>query len=370
MVLGLAAASMMMCRTKETSDIKARVEALLASLGSEQEPGAAILVVKDGRIVLESCRGITDLKTLRPIDRRTNFRLASLSKAFTAAAVMLLVHDGKLRYEDRLTDIFPDFPPYGRDITIRRLLDHTSGLPDYEDLMSPVDPSVPVEDVQIKDAEVLELLKQETYGRFLPGAKWAYSNSGYVVLGLIVEKAAGRPFHEFLRDRIFMPVGMTGTVAYVRGRNEVTNRAFGHSMENGRLIETDQSPTSATLGDGGIYSSLADMAKWDEALRGHTLLAEAEMEPALTPVHVPGGPPTGPDGEPAEYGFGWFLNPWRGHARMWHYGETTGFRTAIQRFVDNGLTIVVLSNRADIEARTLALETAGIYLEERTPQPR
>jgi len=190
------------------------------------------------------------------------------------------------------------------------------------------------------------------------------------VLGLIVEKAAGRPFHEFLRDRIFMPIGMTGTVAYVRGRNKVTNRAFGHSMENGRLIETDQSPTSATLGDGGIYSSLSDMAKWDEALRRHTLLTEAEMEPALTPVRVSGGPPTGPDGEPAEYGFGWFLNPWRGLARMWHYGETTGFRTAIQRFVDDGLTVVVLSNSADIDARTLALETAGIFLEERTRQPR
>ena len=369
-MLGLAAASMTMCRMKEASDTKTLVEALVAGQRSEQEPGAAILVVKDGRIVLESCRGVTDLKTLRPIDIRTNFRLASLSKAFTAAVVMLLVRDGKLRYEDRLTDLFPDFPEYGRDITIRRLLDHTSGLPDYEDLMPPVDPSVPVEDVQIKDAEVLELLKQETSGRFLPGAKWAYSNSGYVVLGLIVEKASGQPFHEFLRDRIFLPIGMTGTVAYVRGRNEVTNRAFGHSTENGRLIETDQSPTSATLGDGGIYSSLSDMAKWDEALRRHTLLSEAEMEPALTPVRVPGGPPTGPDGEAAEYGFGWFLNPWRGRARMWHYGETTGFRTAIQRFVDDGLTVIVLCNRADIEARALALEAAGLFLEDQARQPR
>ncbi len=369
-MLGIAAAGMMMCRTKETSDTKARVEALQAGLGSEQEPGAAILVVKDGRIVLESCRGITDLKTLQPIDRRTNFRLASLSKAFTAAAVMLLVHDGKLRHEDRLTDIFPDFPAYGRDITIRRLLDHTSGLPDYEDLMPPVDPSARVEDVQIDDAGVLELLKRETSGRFPSGAKWAYSNSGYVVLGLVVAKVSGRPFAEFLRERVFAPLGMADTVAYVRGANEVTNRAFGHSTENGRLIETDQSPTSATLGDGGIYSSLSDMAKWDEALRRHTLLSEAEMEPALTPVRVPGGPPTGPDGEPAEYGFGWFLNPWRGLARMWHYGETTGFRTAIQRFVDDGLTVVVLSNRADIDAPTLALETAGIFLEKRPQQPR
>lgn len=361
-VLVFAAFCLTRCRTPEMSDPMKRIEALLAGHGSEQEPGAAILVVKDGRVVLESCRGIADLKTLSPIDGRTNFRLASLSKAFTAAAVMLLVRDGKLRYEDRLTDIFPGFPAYGRDITIRRLLDHTSGLPDYEDLMPPVDPSARVEDVQIKDQEVLELLKQETSGRFLPGAKWAYSNSGYVVLGLVVEKASGRPFAEFLRERIFTPLGMTGTVAYVRGRNEVTDRAFGHSLENGRLIETDQSPTSATLGDGGVYSSLADMAKWDEALRRHTLLAESEMEPALTPVRVPGGPPTGPDGKPAEYGFGWFLDPWQGHARMWHYGETTGFRTAIQRFAEDGLTVIVLGNRSDIDAPAWSLRIAEILL--------
>ncbi len=365
MALGLAAASMMMCRTKETSDTEARIEALLAGLGSEREPGAGILVVKDGRIVLESCRGVLDLRTSKPINSRTDFRLASLSKAFTAAAVMLLVHDGRLRYEDSLTDIFPDFPAYGRDITIRRLLDHTSGLPDYEDLMPPVDPSARVEDVQIKDIEVLELLKRETSGRFPPGTKWAYSNSGYVVLGLIVAKVSGRPFSEFLRDRVFAPLGMADTVAYVRGANEVTDRAFGHSLENGRPIETDQSPTSATLGDGGVYSSLSDMAKWDEALRRHTLLSEGEMEPALTPVRVPGGPPMGPDGEPAEYGFGWFLDPWQGHTRMWHYGETMGFRTAIQRFVEDGLTVLVLSNRSDADAIGLSLKTAGFYFEEK-----
>lgn len=357
-----------MCGTRHEADGNGgvgeragNVDSLLASLGSEREPGAAILVAKDGRIVLESYRGAANLKTLSPIDGRTNFRLASLSKAFTAAAVMLLVHDGRLRYKDSLTDIFPDFPEYGRDITIRRLLDHTSGLPDYEDLMPPVDPSARVEDIQIKDAEVLELLKRTTSGRFPPGAKWAYSNSGYVVLGLVVAKVSGRPFAEFLRERIFAPLGMAGTVAYVRGANEVANRAFGHSLENGRWAETDQSPTSATLGDGGVYSSLADMAKWDEALRRHTLLTEAEMEPALTPVRVPGGPPTGPGGEAAEYGFGWFLDPWQGHARTWHYGETMGFRTAIQRFADGRLTIIVLSNRADADAPALSLRIAGSF---------
>jgi len=340
-----------------------RADAVFERWISDLEPGAAVLVVKDGRTVYERGYGVTDLRTMRRIDGRTNFRLASVTKAFTAAAVMLLVRDGKLRYEDTLTGLFPDFPEYGRAITLRRLLNHTSGLPDYEDLMPPADPSLPVEQVQIKDAGVFDLLKRQISGKFAPGTRWAYSNSGYVLLGIIVEKASGCSFSDFLRDRIFAPLKMSNTVAYERGRHEVAARAIGHTKEGGRWIETDQSPTSATLGDGGVYSSLSDLAKWDEALRRHTLLSEPEMRPAWTPVEVEESPPTEPDGMPAEYGFGWFLNPWKGRARTWHYGETAGFRTAIQCFVDDGLTVIVLCNRTDLEARTLALEVAGLYLE-------
>ncbi len=359
----LAFPMMVTCHVVNQGPSAKQVDALLAGLTSDREPGAAVLIVKDARIVFERGYGITDLRTVQAIDARTNFRLASVTKQFTAVAVMLLVRDGKLRYEDSLADIFPDFPEYGRAITIRHLLNHTSGIPDYEDLMPPADSSVPVEQVQIKDAWVLELLKKQNSGKFVPGAKWAYSNSGYVILGLIVEKASGRPFADFLRDRIFAPLEMTGTVAYERGKNNVPNRAYGHSLKGGVWLETDQSPTSATLGDGGVYSSLSDLRKWDDALRRHTLLSEPEMGPALTPVSVLEGKPTEPDGAPAAYGFGWFLNPWKGHARMWHYGETIGFRTAIQRFPDDGLTVIVLCNRADLNARALALKAAGLYME-------
>lgn len=342
-----------------------RTRALFSGLVHDGDPGAAVLVAKDGRILFERGYGVTDLRTLRRIDSRTNFRLASVTKQFTAAAVMLLVREGKLSYEDTLTSVFPGYPEYGRTITIRHLLNHTSGLPDYEDLMPTADPALPVEKAQIRDAGVLELLKKQEKGKFVPGSKWAYSNSGYVVLGLVIEKISGRPFPDFLRERVFEPLGMEGTMAYVRGANEVPNRAFGHSREAGAWRETDQSPTSATLGDGGIYSSLADLLKWDEALRRHTLLSEAEMRPALTPVRVPEQSPQEPDGAPAEYGFGWFLNPWQGRPRMWHYGESIGFRTAIQRFTADGLTAVVLANRADLSAADLALKTAGAFLEEK-----
>ena len=192
------------------------------------------------------------------------------------------------------------------------------------------------EPVQISDAEVLDSPKTSRTPPLPPGTQWKYSNSGYVVLGLIVAKISGTPFDEFLAERIFAPLKMGGTVAYIRGKNAVSNRAFGHGRTQGGWRETDQSSTSATLGDGGIYSSLADLARWDDALKRGILLSAAEMRSALEPVDVAGVGPVEPDGTPASYGFGWFLNPWKGRARMWHYGETRGFRTAIQRFSRRG----------------------------------
>jgi CubicO group peptidase (beta-lactamase class C family) len=344
------------------SDHAEKIDAILrsAGLGSSDIPGAAVLVVKNGEIVFERGYGVTDLRSLRRIDARINFRLASNTKQFTAMAIMLLVHDGKLRYEESLTDIFPDFPAYGRAITVRMLLNHTSGLQDYEDLMPPVDAKLPIEQVQIQDKGVLDLLKHQNSTKFPPGTKWEYSNSGYVLLGTIVQQISGQVFPEFLRKRIFAPLQMTNTVAYVRGYNDVANRAFGHTLDNGIWEQTDQSPTSATLGDGGIYSSLEDLAKWDRALRDNALLSRGEMQAAITPINVPGV--VGPDGAPAEYGFGWFLNPYQGHARMWHYGETMGFRSAIQRFTNDGFTIILLCNRTDLNPSVLALQIADLYL--------
>ncbi len=350
------------CRAPDTSPWTERLNVHLEGLAAAGEPGLAVLVVDDGHVAFERAIGVTDLRTKRGIDNATNFRLASVTKQLTAAAVMLLVRDGKLAYDDRLTDIFPEFPEYGRPITVRHLLNHTSGLPDYEDLMPPADPSLPVEEVQIKDDGVLDLLKKQADGEFTPGTRWAYSNSAYVLLGLAVTKASGQPFGEFLRDRVFAPLGMSGTVAHEPGRDDVPNRAYGHTLEDGRWRETDQSSTSATLGDGGVYSSLADLLKWDEALRRHALLSEAEMHPALTPVPVTQGLRKDVDGRPVAYGFGWYLNPWQGHPRMWHTGETAGFRTAIMRFTGDGLTVIVLGNRADLDARRLALKAAELRL--------
>lgn len=357
----LAAVICLACGRNAEDPVRS-ADALFSGLVSGRDPGAAVVVLKEGRPVFERCYGVADIRTGRAVEVRTNFRLASLTKQFTAAGVMLLVRDGKLSYERRLTDVFPDFPEYGRDVTIRHLLQHTSGLPDYESLMPPADPGLPVEEQQVGDRDVLELLENQVSGKFPAGANWDYSNSGYVLLGLVIEQVSGEPFSRFLKERIFGPLGMEGTVVHERGADDVVRRAFGHTFEKGAWRLRDQSRTSATRGDGAVYSSLEDLSRWDPALRGGGLFTAAETAEAFAPVAVPGRGPVEPDGTPAAYGFGWFLNPWRGRARAWHYGETTGFRTAIQRFVADGLTVIVLCNRDDLDAADLALKTAGLFL--------
>jgi CubicO group peptidase (beta-lactamase class C family) len=343
----------------------ADIDAIFAPLANAKTPGAAVLVRQNGHTIFQRGYGIRDLRTLSRIDAQTDFRLASFTKQFSAMAIMLLVHDGRLRFDQRLTDIFPDFPAYGQAITVRHLLTHTSGLPDYEDLMQP-GPWTAAH--QIQDDEVLGLLKRQTAGKFAPGANWAYSNSGYVVLGLIVAKVSGQPFGRFLADRIFRSLHMTHTLVYVNGTNTVPNRAYGHTKEGDHFIETDQSSTSATLGDGGIYSNLEDLAQWDRALESHALLSDAEMRPALSPVTLNNGSqprwPMTPDddnlhpGQPVAYGFGWFLDPFDSRPRMWHTGTTMGFRTAIERFTAEKLTIVILCNRTNLDPGKLALQVS------------
>jgi CubicO group peptidase (beta-lactamase class C family) len=357
------------------SAMASKIEAIFTPIVVPNAPGVAVLVVKGGRKLFEHGYGLRDLKSAAKIDARTNFRLASCSKQFTAMAIMLLVHDGKLRYEQELTDVFPDFPAYGKSISIRNLLNHTGGLQDYETLMEqPETKGKWTENHQIQDAEVLRVLEQTDHGMFPTGTQWYYSNSGYVVLGLVVAKASGQSFPEFLRQRIFAPLNMNDTVAYVKGKNEITNRAYGHTKEGNTWKQTDQSSTSATLGDGGIYSSLEDLTKWDEALRTNKLLSKEEMQPALTPVTLlltsiiigaqPRWPANSdrPEGTPVSYGFGWFLDPYRVHARMWHYGETMGFHSYIARFPDIDLSIIVLCNRTDISPESLALQVADLLL--------
>jgi CubicO group peptidase (beta-lactamase class C family) len=346
--------------------ITSKLDAIFTPLTTAKSPGLAVLVQKDGRTLFRKGYGVRDLRTLARIDAKTDFRLASCTKQFTAMAIMLLVHDGKLRYDDKVAGIFPDFPDYGRAVTIRHLLTHTSGLPDYEDLMESASTWTAAH--QIQDDEVLDLLKHQTRGKFAPGTSWSYSNSGYVVLGLIVAKVSGESLDRFLHDRIFEPLHMTSTLAYINGKNSPPQRAYGHTKDGDGFVEADQSPTSATLGDGGVYSNLADLAKWDSALRTGALLSHEEMKAGKLPARLLDGTephwPTQPGddnlnpGKPVSYGFGWFLDPYKGRARMWHSGTTQGFRTVIERFTRENLTVIILCNRTDLDPSALALRVA------------
>jgi CubicO group peptidase (beta-lactamase class C family) len=348
--------------------IASKLDSIFSPLVNRRSPGLAVLVQKEGRTLFRKGYGVRDLRTLKSIDAKTDFRLASCTKQFTAMAIMLLVHDGKLRYDDKLTQIFPDFPDYGRAITIRHLLTHTSGLRDYEDLME-IAPTWTVAH-QIQDDEVMALLKHQSSGKFAPGTSWSYSNSAYVVLGMVAAKLAGEPFDQFLHDRIFAPLQMRSTLAYIKGKNSPPERAYGHTKEGDGFVESDQSPTSATLGDGGVYSNLVDLAKWDAALRTGDLLSQEEMKAGKLPVRLLDGTephwPTQPGddnlnpGKPVSYGFGWFLDPYKGRARMWHSGTTQGFRTVIERFTEDNLTVIILCNRTDLDPSALALRVTDV----------
>ena len=345
----LVCAGLAACLVKAAEEpMTSKIDAIFSPVADAHSPGVAVLVREDGRIVFERGYGVRDLRTLAKIDTHTNFRLASCTKQFTAMAIMLLVHAGKLRYEDKLTDVFPDFPTYGKTITIRHLLNHTSGLPDYEDLMvaveTPRNSWVWSEARQIQDSEVLHLLEHEKTGKFSPGTKWAYSNSGYVVLGLVVAKVSGMPFSNFLQQRIFAPLQMNRHARV--SRKAKTKSATGPSAtpkirtRGNKPTKVPRPPRSAMA---ACILRLTISQNGTKPRASHFAQRKRNAD-ALTPVKLTGDsapkwPSSAdrPEGTPVAYGFGWFLDPYRGHARMWHYGETMGFRTYIERFVDDKL---------------------------------
>lgn len=302
-------------------------------------PGASLLVIRDGKPVVHRAYGLADVDRAIPATPATNYRLASVTKQFTATAILRLAEEGKLSLDDRMRRWLPSLPASTDAITIRHLLTHTSGLIDYEDVMPPDTTE------QLKDADVLRLLESQTETCFAPGTSYRYSNSGYALLALIVERASGVSFATYLRGRVFAPLGMNATVAHEEGVSTVSNRAYGHSLVDGKWTRTDQSTTSAVLGDGGIYSSIDDLAKWDAALY------DAFYASAFVPA-------TATDDPKVAYGFGWRISEHRGERMLWHSGETRGFRNVLMRFPERRMTVVLLTNRNDPAPYGTALKVA------------
>jgi len=321
--------------TVPAQTIPAQLDAILKDYRRADAPGASVLVALDGKVLYRKAFGLANLEEKTPVTTATNFRLASVTKQFTAAAVLLLAERGKLSLDDPLTRFFPGFARAAHRVKVRHLLGHTSGLLDYEDLIPP-GTTVP-----LKDKDVLDLVGKQDRLYFAPGSQFRYSNTGYALLALIVEKVSGRPFARFLAENIFDPLGMTGTVAYEAGISTVARRAYGYSEKSGRFERTDQSLTSSVLGDGGIYSSVEDLWRWDQALYGTRLLPAKTLAMAFQ-----AGTPTS-DQPGSGYGYGWYVASHRGTRKVWHYGETLGFSTYLARYPDKRLTIIMLTNRND-----------------------
>ncbi|WP_172969652.1 serine hydrolase domain-containing protein [Rhodanobacter sp. T12-5] len=311
-------------------------------------PGASLLVLKDGKPLVRRGYGMANMEQHIAATPATDYRLASVSKQFTAAAILLLAEDGKLKLGDSIRHWLPSLPGMADKVTLRELLSHTGGLIDYEELIPPGTTG------QLDDQDVLRMLSATSKSYFAPGTAYRYSNTGYVLLGLVVEKASGESLPAFMQQRIFKPLHMDHTLMYVRGGPEVTNRAYGYSEENGRWTRTDQSVTSATRGDGGIYSSIDDLARWDAALYDDRLLSDASRKLAFSPhVKVVGEP------YEASYGFGWRITG----DTLWHSGESIGFRNVIVRWPKQHLTIILLSNRNEPEPYRTVLAIAQRYLQ-------
>jgi CubicO group peptidase (beta-lactamase class C family) len=326
-------------------DMSSQVDALMREYAG-QGPGASVLVIRDGVSIVRRAYGYANLEQQIAARPATNYRLASVTKQFTAAAILLLAEAGRLQLDDTARHWLPSLPVTLNAVTIRQLLTHTSGVIDYEDI-------IPVSLTrQLHDIDVLALLAAEPRTYFTAGSAYRYSNSGYSLLALIVERASGERFAAFLRSRIFMPLGMHDTVAYEQGISAVVNRAFGYSSLCGRWIRTDQSQTSAVLGDGGIYSSIDDLAKWDAALYDERLLSRQSWQQAFTSA-------TPTDDPQVQYGFGWRITG----ETLWHSGETIGFRNVIVRYAGRRLTVIVLTNRNDPEPYRKALQIATLFLE-------
>ena len=316
-------------------------------------PGASVLVVRNGEVAFRKSYGMADLEEQIAAAPETSYRLASVTKQFTAASILLL----GIPLDDPITKYLP-LPAYANAITVRHLLTHSSGLIDYEDLI----PAGTTR--QVRDADVLDLLAKQSGTYFPPGTQYRYSNGGYSLLSLIVERVSGQRFADFLRQKIFEPAGMNNSVAFEEGISTVAHRAYGYSREGGGQAilpagqaglpvvhwkRTDQSLTSAVLGDGGIYTSIDDLVHWIAWLEA------GRFDRALVPA-------TRTDDPGVQYGFGWRISEHRGRTYVWHSGETIGFRNVIVRFPSEHLAVVVLTNRNEGEPHRIALEIADRLL--------
>jgi CubicO group peptidase (beta-lactamase class C family) len=314
-------------------------EVVRREMAAQRIPGTAVAVVHKGRIVTARGYGYANIEHMVPVTDATIFQSGSLGKMFTATAVMLQVEDGKLRLDDPLTTFFPDAPPTWRDITVRHLLTHTSGIPDYTTDAFDYRRDY-TEDELARMAQGLTL-------EFPPGSRWNYSNTGYALLGFIVHKVSGSFYGDVLAERVFRPIGMT-TARVITERDLVPNRAAGYVLAGSEWKNQSWvAPQLNTTADGSLYFSLRDLLAWDTAVKRRAILRPESWAMILTPVRLNSG-------RSYPYGFGWSLEERGGQPMQAHGGAWQGFKTQYSRFLGEDLSVIVLANAGQADPGKIA----------------
>lgn len=335
------------------------VETLLEKTFPADRPGAAVIVVKDGRTVYRGARGMADLEMGVPLQPDMVFRLGSITKQFTAVAILMLAEEGKLSLQDPIEKHLPGYPTQGHVITIEHLLTHTSGLQSYTDMPGWMASKI-LSPMSVE--ELVDGFKKEPM-QFAPGTRWAYNNSAYVLLGAIVEKASGQTYEAFVRERIFAPLGMTASL-YDRTERIVPKRARGYSRQGEELRNAAYLSMTQPYSAGSLASTVDDLAKWDAALYTERLVKTSSLEKAWTPYVLASGKATG-------YGYGWGVAKLRGRRAISHGGGIFGFSTYAVRLPEEKVFVAVLCN-SDAPAAPpefLGKKIAAIAVGDPFPEP-
>jgi CubicO group peptidase (beta-lactamase class C family) len=327
-----------------------------AELTRQHIPGATLLVARAGRIVRARGYGLANVELRVAAVPATVFQSGSLGKQFTATAVMMLVQSHQLGLDDPLTRFVPDAPPAWHEVTIRELLSHTAGFGDYP------------EDFDLRrdytEEQLLELIEALPLA-FAPGTDWTYSNLGYVILGIVIHRVTGEFYGDFLRQRIFGPLGMH-TARIISESDVVPNRAAGYRLVGTELKNQEWvSPSVNTTADGSLYFSILDLARWDAALYSERLLPQQALEAMWRVQSLRDGRTNS-----GNYGFGWFIVEKHGRRVVEHEGAWQGFETYIGRYRDARLTVAVLTNLADSDPQAIADHVAQLYLAGKVRQVR
>jgi len=316
-----------------------------AEMARQHIPGVSIAVVRDGKIIKEAGYGLANVEHKVAVTPQTIFQSGSVGKQFTSALVMLLVQDGKLSLDAPLSNYLPNVPATWSGITIRHLLTHTAGLA-AEDASQDLRKD-------FTEAELWHAIAKVPL-ESAPGEKWAYSNLGYQVLGIVCSRVGGKFYGEQLRERIFVPAGMQTRI--ISERDIVPHRAAGYDRVEGVLRNQQWvSPSVNTTGDGSLYLTARDLARWSIALEGDKVLNPAIKQASWTPAKLN-------DGSATVYGFGWGVGEVKGHHFVQHGGAWQGFTSQITRYVDDRLAVIVLVNRSNAQPGQIADLIAGSYI--------